>query len=75
MTPKEMLEEVRRSHSWVPAEQDSELRDAIVRAYHIGLLVAVTECQELATSSPALRIDLLRLATRLRHKAKELSRL
>ena len=71
--PKDMLEEVRRrTLTWSPPEHDSDQRDTIVRAYHVGLLVAVDECQRLATTSPSLRVDLLRLATRLRHKAKEL---
>jgi len=72
MTPTEMLDEVRRVLTGAAPERDRAHRDALVRAYHVGLFVAVDECQKLASTSPTLRTDLLRLATRLRQKAKEM---
>lgn len=49
----------------------SDARVAILKAYQIGLIAAVEECQKLAETSPSLRPDLLRLCVRMRARAKD----
>lgn len=67
MTTDEMLREALSELS----ESDEKSREVVLRAFRVGIFVAVEECQKLAEMSPTLRMDLLRLATRLRHRAKQ----
>jgi len=54
-----------------PELAEADRRRLVVRSFQLGLLAAVEECERLAASSPTLRDDVLKLAVRLRHRAKE----
>ncbi len=67
MSAEDLLKDVLASAEL--AEVDP--RRVVVRSFQLGLLAAVEECECLAASSPSLKDDVLKLAVRLRHKAKE----